>query len=106
MEQARTVIENVFHAESGRIVATLIRLSGSFDLAEEALQEAFASALVNWETNGIPNNPGAWLTTVAQRKLLDSIRRRKTREDKEPELMYEMNRVQFDDGVDSMEPDA
>ena len=103
MDQTRVVIENVFHEESGRIVSTLIRLSGSFDLAEEALQEAFASALVNWENNGIPNNPGAWLTTVAQRKLLDSIRRRKTREDKEPELMYEWYGTQIDDGFESME---
>ena len=106
MDQARAVIENVFQAEAGRIVATLIRLSGSFDMAEEALQEAFASALVNWETSGIPNNPGAWLTTVAQRKLLDSVRRQKTRQDKEPELMYEWARTQTDDGVESMQEDS
>src|SRR5215831_1011880 len=70
-------------------MATLIRLSGSFDLAEEATQEAFASAVVNWERDGIPQKPGAWLTTVAHRKLLDSVRREKTRNDKQPELLYE-----------------
>jgi len=106
MDQTRAVIENVFHQESGRIVSTLIRLSGSFDLAEEALQEAFASALVNWEINGVPNNPGAWLTTVAQRKLLDSIRRRKTRQDKEPDLMYEWYGTQIDERVEPMEEDV
>jgi RNA polymerase sigma-70 factor (ECF subfamily) len=83
------VIENVFREEAGRIMATLIRLSGSFDLAEEATQEAFASALVHWKRSGIPQKPGAWLTTVAHRKLLDSVRREKTRNDKQPELLYE-----------------
>jgi RNA polymerase sigma-70 factor (ECF subfamily) len=83
------VIERVFREEAGRIMATLIRLSGSFDLAEEATQEAFASAMVHWKRSGIPQKPGAWLTTVAHRKLLDSIRREKTRNDKQPELLYE-----------------
>jgi RNA polymerase sigma-70 factor (ECF subfamily) len=63
MPQARQMLERVFREEYGRIVATLIRLSGSFDLAEESLKEAFASAITNWEENGTPGNPGAWLTT-------------------------------------------
>src|SRR5215467_12660228 len=78
-------------------MATLIRLSGSFDLAEEATQEAFASALVNWERDGIPQKPGAWLTTVAHRKLLDSVRREKTRTDKQSELLYESKSVEQPD---------
>lgn len=94
MPQAGETLEQVFREEYGRIIATLIRLSGSFDLAEEALQEAFASAVSNWQKDGTPANPGAWLTTVAHRKLLDAVRREKTRSDKQPELQYETERLQ------------
>src|SRR6266516_2213560 len=85
--------ERVFREEQYRIVATLIRLSGSFDLAEEALQEAFTSAAATWERQGAPRNPGAWLTTVAHRKLLDAARREKTKNDKQSELEYETQRL-------------
>lgn len=87
-------LERVFREEYGRIIATLIRLSGSFDLAEESLQEAFASALANWQREGIPRNPGAWLTTVAHRKLLDAVRKEKTKSEKQRELEYEVERLQ------------
>jgi len=91
-------LDRVFREEYGRIIATLIRISGSFDLAEESLQEAFASAVIHWEKNGAPRNPGAWLTTVAHRKLLDAVRREKTRAEKQPELEYEKERLQpYDD---------
>jgi RNA polymerase sigma-70 factor (ECF subfamily) len=107
MPQAREILEHVFREEYGRIIATLIRISGSFDLAEEALQEAFASAITNWEKDGPPQNPGAWLTTVAHRKLLDGVRREKTRSDKQSELEYETERLAaggehplFDETVD------
>ena len=86
-------LEQVFREEYGRIIATLIRHSGSFDLAEEALHEAFVTAVSTWERDGLPKNPAAWLTTVAQRKLLDAIRRDKTRADKQPELEYEQARL-------------
>ena len=86
-------IEQVFREEYGRIIATLIRISGSFDLAEEALQEAFIVAVSKWEVEGSPDNPGAWLTTVAHRKLLDALRRNKNRTDKQAELTYEVNRL-------------
>lgn len=86
-------LERVFHEEHGRIIASLIRLSGSFDLAEESLQEAFASAAGSWERDGTPRNPGAWLTTVAHRKLLDSLRREKTKTEKLSELEYETERL-------------
>src|SRR5678816_2911741 len=82
MAQPSQILESVFREEYGRIIATLIRLSGSFDLAEESLQEALSAAVVNWEQQGPPNNPGAWLTTVAHRKLLDAVRREKTKSDK------------------------
>jgi len=94
MSQASETLEQVFREEYGRIIATLIRLSGSFDLAEESLQEAFASAAANWESAGAPRNPGAWLTTVAHRKLLDSVRREKTKTEKQSELTYEAERLQ------------
>lgn len=94
MPQASETIERAFREEYGRIIATLIRISGSFDLAEEALQEAFASAITNWEKDGTPRNPGAWLTTVAHRKLLDAVRREKTKSDKQAELEYEAQRLQ------------
>ena len=94
MPLASEILEQIFREEYGRIIATLIRLSGSFDLAEESLQEAFASAAANWEKDGAPRNPGAWLTTVAHRKLLDAVRREKTRAEKQPELEYEAERLQ------------
>ena len=94
MSQARETLEKVFREEYGRIIATLIRISGSFDLAEEALQEAFTSAASKWEHEGTPNNPGAWLTTVAHRKVIDAIRRDKTRTDKQTEIAFESNRLQ------------
>ena len=87
-------LEQVFREEYGRIISTLIRHSGSFDLAEEALQEAFTSAVSTWERDGTPRNPGAWLTTVAHRKLLDAVRRDKTRTDKQSEIEYQANRLQ------------
>ena len=94
MSEANETVERVFREEYGRIIATLIRLSGSFDLAEESLQEAFVSAASSWSRDGAPKNPGAWLTTVAHRKLLDAIRRQKTRTDKQTELEYEVQRLQ------------
>jgi RNA polymerase sigma-70 factor (ECF subfamily) len=81
-------IEAVFREESGRIIASLIRISGSFDLAEEAMQEAFALAVNEWPEKGIPQNPGAWITAVAHRKIVDQVRRERTRSEKEPELTY------------------
>src|SRR5262249_55712357 len=82
-------IESVFRRESGRIVAALIRISGSFDAAEEAMQEAFAAVLVTWPERGIPDNPGAWITIAAQRKLIDRKRRERTWRDKQDALFYE-----------------
>lgn len=98
MLDAGVTLDQVFREEYGRIIATLIRISGSFDLAEEALQDAFAAAVTHWKTDGPPRNPGAWLTTVAHRKLVDAVRREKTRAEKEPELQYEAVRLQdYDD---------
>lgn len=89
MDELRNTIESVFRQESGRILATLIRIAGSFDLAEEAMQEAFATAVGNWPVKGVPENPGAWITSVAHRKLVDHSRRERTRREKQGPLLYE-----------------
>src|SRR5262249_58443585 len=89
MADLLTAVEAVFKQESGRIIATLIRVSGSFDRAEEAMQDAFASALASWPKNGIPDNPGAWITAAAHRKLIDYARREQTRREKQDALVYE-----------------
>src|SRR5258708_37913092 len=76
-------IEGVFRHESGRVVATLIRFCGDFDLAEDAVQDTFLLALRLWATEGIPPNPGGWITTTAKRRAIDLIRREVRRGDKE-----------------------
>src|SRR5215471_3026486 len=90
MDETRRVAESVFREESGRIIASLIRISGSFDRAEEAMQEAFASALASWSQRGLPQNPAAWIMTTAHRKLIDSARRAQTVRNKQEALRYEM----------------
>jgi len=69
-------IEELFRTESRRVLATLIRLLGDFDLAEEALQEAFAAAVERWPVDGVPQNPQAWLVSTGRFKAIDSLRRR------------------------------
>src|SRR5689334_7463166 len=86
MSEPNGTIESIFRRESGRILASLIRVAQSFDLAEEALQDAFASALNDWNSQGILDNPAAWLTAAARRKLIDYCRRDRTRRVKEDEL--------------------
>jgi RNA polymerase sigma-70 factor (ECF subfamily) len=93
MADARATAESVFREEAGRIIATLIRLSGSFDLAEEAMQEAFASALATWPESGVPENAAAWITTTAHRKLIDAVRRDATRRNKGRLVAYETETV-------------
>ncbi len=68
-------ISEAFHEEWGKVVATLIRLIGDWDLAEECAQDAFAKAAERWPRDGIPRRPGAWLTTVARHRALDLVRR-------------------------------
>ncbi|TML75017.1 MAG: RNA polymerase sigma factor [Actinobacteria bacterium] len=76
----------MFREESGRAVASLIRVLGDFDLAEEAVQDAFVVALQVWPERGMPRNPGAWITTTARNKAIDRIRRAQRLEDKVREL--------------------
>ena len=78
-----TGVEAVFRREWGRVVATLIRFCGDFDLAEDAVQDTFVSAMSRWAEDGIPPNPGGWITTAAKRRAIDLIRREVRRVDKE-----------------------
>jgi RNA polymerase sigma-70 factor (ECF subfamily) len=75
-EQIRELLDSVYRAESGRILATLIRLLGDFDLAEDAMQDAFATALERWPRDGVPENRRAWLVSTGRFKAIDSLRRR------------------------------
>ena len=85
MDEISSAIESVFRQESGRIIASLIRIAGSFERAEEALQDSFASALATWPTHGIPEKPAAWIMTAAHRKLIDVLRKKRTRREKDNE---------------------
>ena len=69
-------VESVFRSDSRRVLATLIRLLGDFDLAEEAMQDAFAAAVERWATDGVPSNPRAWLVSTGRFKAIDAMRRR------------------------------
>jgi RNA polymerase sigma-70 factor (ECF subfamily) len=79
-EQVRETVDSVYRSESRRVFATLIRMLGDFDLAEDALQDAFAAALKQWPRDGVPSNPRAWLISAGRFKAIDVIRRR-TRSD-------------------------
>ncbi|MBV9083167.1 MAG: RNA polymerase sigma factor [Acidobacteriaceae bacterium] len=89
MTDVAQATETVFRQEWGRILAALIRASGSFDRAEEAMQDALTAALAAWSQKGVPENPGAWIMATAQRKLIDAIRRERTARDKQESLRYE-----------------
>jgi RNA polymerase sigma-70 factor (ECF subfamily) len=86
METTQSAVEQVFRQESGRVLATLIGYLGDFDLAEDAFQEALLVALERWPGDGLPLNPVAWITTVARRKAIDRLRRRKTHAEKQGHL--------------------
>ncbi|HEY1322582.1 MAG TPA: RNA polymerase sigma factor [Streptosporangiaceae bacterium] len=72
----KAAVDAAFREEWGRVVATLIRVTGDWDLAEECAQDAFAMALQRWPSDGIPGRPGAWLTTAARNRAIDVLRRR------------------------------
>ncbi len=75
-EQISKTIETLYRFESGRVLATLVRLLGDLDLAEEAMHEAFAAALESWPKTGIPDNPRPWLISTGRFKAIDGLRRR------------------------------
>src|SRR6476619_7139213 len=89
-ENLRELLDDVYRAESRRILATLIRLLGDFDRAEEALHDAFRAALEQWPRDGVPANPRAWLVSAGRFKAIDS-RRRQTRFDPLDEIGDQAN---------------
>jgi RNA polymerase sigma-70 factor, ECF subfamily len=97
---AETALTGVFRSEAGRIVATLTRLLGDIDLAEDAVQEALATALERWPRDGVPDRPGAWLMTTARNKALDHLRRERTRATAREAAL----RLHIDDESDPISP--
>ncbi len=86
-------LERIFREESGRVVATLVRLFGDIDIAEEMAQEAFVVASERWPETGLPPNPGGWLTTTARNRAIDRLRREASRNDRHARaaLLHESN---------------
>ncbi|MGH3421374.1 MAG: sigma factor, partial [Streptosporangiaceae bacterium] len=74
--EVQAAVDAAFREEWGRVVATLIRVTGDWDLAEECASEAFAAALERWPVAGVPDSPAAWLKTTARNRALDRLRRR------------------------------
>jgi RNA polymerase sigma-70 factor (ECF subfamily) len=89
-EQLSRTIEEIYRGESGRVLATLVRLLGDMDLAEEAMHEAFATALESWPQSGIPEKPRPWLISAARFKAIDVIRRRARFERSQKDLTLQM----------------
>src|SRR3954471_10371817 len=83
-------IEQTYRDEAGRALATLIRLVGDFDLAQDALQDAFAVALERWPQLEVPSNPRAWLVNVGRNKAIDRVRRNVSFRSKEQALTHEL----------------
>src|SRR5262250_338877 len=89
-EQLNSTIETLYRSESGRVLATLVRILGDLDLAEEAMHEAFAAALNTWPQTGIPDNPRPWLISTARFKAIDAIRPRARFDGAQRELVAHM----------------
>jgi RNA polymerase sigma-70 factor (ECF subfamily) len=81
-----TTVERAFREEQGAVLATLIRHVGDFQLAEDAVQDAFVSAVATWPRDGVPDNPGAWITVTARRKAIDRLRRERATADRTARL--------------------
>lgn len=90
----RRKIDSVYRSESRRVLATLIRLLGDFDLAEEALHESFAAATERWPVEGMPANPRAWLVSAGRFKAIDTIRRRKKLDSFQSDLVRRVERIE------------
>lgn len=105
-EHFRERLDSLYRAESGRILATLIRLLGDFDLAEDALQDAFAAALEHWPKEGIPANPRAWLISAGRFKAIDALRRRTRFEAAQEKIAEQIEPPAADTMAGSEEPVA
>src|SRR5437588_2368258 len=108
-EQIRELLDSLYRVDSGRILATLIRLLGDFDLAEEAMHEAFATALSAWPSSGVPNNPRPWLISTARFRAIDTLRRRARFDASQDELVRyleaQWNSAERSNEEDSLEDD-
>ena len=103
-EQLRLIVDDLYRADSRRIFATLVRLVGDFDLAEEALHDAFAAALVDWQRDGLPANPRAWLISAGRFKAIDTIRRRERFDASLPDLVRRVDGLaSVNSGKDALE---
>jgi RNA polymerase sigma-70 factor (ECF subfamily) len=97
----RDTVDSVYRAESRRVFATLVRLLGDFDLAEEALHDAFASAVEQWPRDGVPVNPRAWLVSAGRFKAIDTMRRRARLDASLGDLAERLNQSSPDSAADS-----
>jgi len=108
-EQIRELLDSLYRVDSGRILATLIRLLGDFDLAEEAMHEAFAAALSLWPSSGVPGNPRPWLISTARFKAIDTLRRRARFDASQDELVRyleaQSSSAERSNAADSLEHD-
>ena len=96
-DQVREMVDSVYRSESRRVLATLIRLLGDFDLAEEALHDAFTAAVERWPVDGVPTNPRAWLVSTGRFKAIDALRRRARFDASRPELAQQLEAEPEDD---------
>ncbi len=95
-EQISKVLDDIYRTESRRILATLIRLLGDFDLAEDALHDAFRAAVEQWPQEGMPANPRAWLVSAGRFKAIDALRRRSRFEEQLAEIAEQLDRETVD----------
>jgi RNA polymerase sigma-70 factor (ECF subfamily) len=110
VEQIRELLDSLYRVDSGRILATLIRLLGDFDLAEEAMHEAFAAALSLWPGSGVPGHPQPWLISTARFKAIDTLRRRARFDASQDELVRHLeaqsSSAERSNAKDSVEDDS
>ena len=100
LEQAREMVDRVYRTDSRRVFATLIRLLGDFDTAEDAVHDAFAAALEQWPRDGVPANPRAWLVSAGRFRAIDGLRRRARFDEALPLLAEQLPATTSDDWID------
>src|SRR5271163_3609499 len=91
--EVRQIVEDLYRTESRRVFATLVRLIGDFDLAEEALHDAFTAAVEQWPRTGVPANPRTWLVSAGRFKAIDAMRRRKRLDAALPEVAERLEQL-------------
>ncbi|WP_313409348.1 sigma factor, partial [Aeromicrobium sp.] len=90
MDDLAAALDAVWRIEGSRVVATLARVTGDLSDAEDLAQEALAEALATWPRDGVPRNPGAWLTTVARRRAIDGWRRRAALDERHRSIAHDL----------------